>query len=69
MQRATDLVEIRHRSDVHQVDDGKVLHLLGDRVQRLVHRHALGIPVMSEPDDDDTILFGFDGLVDVPAGR
>jgi hypothetical protein len=29
--------------------------------------HALGIPVTTEADDNESLLFGHDGLVDVPA--
>lgn len=61
------LVEIRDRGDVDEVDDGKVLDLFGDRVEGLVHGHALRVPVVAKADDDDAVLFGLDGLVDVPA--
>jgi len=63
----TRLVEVWHLCDVAEVNDGKVLNLFGDRVQRLVHHHALRVPVVPETNDDDAILFGFDRLVDVPA--
>ena len=61
------LVEVRNLGDVDEVDDGKVLNLLRDAVQSLVHDHALRVPVMSEADNDDTVFLGFDGFVDVPA--
>ena len=63
----TRLVEVRYLRDVAEVNDGVVLNLFGDRVQRLVHHHALRVPVVPETDDDDAVLFGFDRLVDVPA--
>ena len=63
----TRLVEVWYLCDVAEVDDGVVLNLFGDRVQRLVHHHALRVPVVPETNDDDAILFGFDRLVDVPA--
>jgi len=63
----THLVEIRYLCDVAQVNDGKVLHLLGDRVERLVHYHALRVPVMPETNNNYAILFRFDRLIDVPA--
>lgn len=65
--RRAYFVEIGDLGDIAQVDNGKVLHLLRNGVQRLVHFHTLWIPVVSESDDDDAILFGFDGFVDVPA--
>ena len=63
----THLVEIRYLCDVAQVNDGKVLYLFRDGVERLVHHHALRVPVVPEADDNDAILFRFDRLVDVPA--
>lgn len=63
----TDLVEVWHGGDIDEVDDGKVLHLFCGRVEGLVHGHALCVPVMSEANDDDAVLFRFDGLVDMPA--
>jgi hypothetical protein len=38
-------------------------------VQRFVHYHALGVPVVTKADCHYPIFFGFDGLVDVPARR
>lgn len=67
--QCTHLVEIWHLGDVDEIDYGKVLDLLSDTVQRLVHRHALAIPVMSEAQYDDTVFLGFDGLIDMPARR
>ena len=63
----SDLVKVWDGGDVDEVDDGKVLDLFRDRVEGLVHGHALGVPVVAEADDDDAVLFGLDGLVDVPA--
>ena len=65
----THLVEVRHLGDVAEVDDGKVLNALGNGIQRFVHRHTLTIPVMAKADNHDAILFGFDGLIDVPSRR
>jgi hypothetical protein len=67
LKKTTHLVEIRYFRDVAQVNDGKVLYLFGDGVERLVHDHALRVPVVPEADDDYAVLFGFDRLVDVPA--
>lgn len=60
------LVEIGNSGDVDQVDDRKVLHTFGDRIQRFVHRHTLGVPVVSEANHNDAVVFRLDGLVDVP---
>lgn len=64
----TNLIEVRNLCDIAQVDDSKVLHLLRHAVEGLVHSHALRIPVVAKPNDDDPILLGFDSFVDVPAG-
>lgn len=61
------LVEVRNVSDIYEVDDCKVLHFLCNRVERLVHRHALLVPIVTKADYDDAILFRFDGFIDVPA--
>ena len=63
----THLVEIRHLRDVHEVDHSKVLDLVRDAVQSLVHGHALAVPVVPEAYDDDAVFLGLDRLVDVPA--
>jgi hypothetical protein len=49
-------VEVRNLTDVYQEDDRKVLHLVGHAGQNLVHLHALRIPVMTESDDNHTLL-------------
>ena len=66
--KLADLIEVRNLGDIAQVDHGEVLHFLCHTIESLVHGHALGIPVVAEPNDDDPVLLGFDGLVDVPAG-
>ena len=63
----THLVEVRYLCDIAQVNDGKVLYLLCNRIERLVHHHALRVPVMPEANNNDAILFRFDRLVDVPS--
>ena len=65
--RVTHLIEVRNLGDIAQIDHSKVLHLLCHTIKSLVHSHALGIPVVAEPNHDDPILLGFDSLVDVPA--
>ena len=37
-------------------------------VKDFILSHALGVPVATEADDNETFLFRHDGLVDVPAG-
>lgn len=54
---ARDLVEIWDGGDIDQVDDGKVLDFFSNRVEGLVHGHALSVPVMTEAKDDDAVLF------------
>jgi hypothetical protein len=63
----THLVEVRDLSDIYEVDDRKVLHLLCDRVESLIHRHTLMVPVVAKANHNDTVLFRFDGFVDMPA--
>ena len=41
------LVEVRDLRDVDQVDHSKVLNLLLDRIERLVHLHARRVPIVS----------------------
>ena len=65
--RKTRLVEVWYLCDVAEVNDSKVLDLFCDRVQRLVHDHALRVPVVPKANDNNAILFGFDRLIDVPA--
>lgn len=36
-------------------------------VENFVLTHAVGIPVTSEADHDEALLFGHDGLIDMPA--
>ena len=50
------LVKIRNFTDIHQIDDTEVLHLLRHREEGLVHHHTGGVPVMTESDEDHTVL-------------
>lgn len=61
------LVEVRNICDVNEIDNREVLHLLRNRVECLVHGHALAVPVMTEANNNDAIFLGFDGLINVPA--
>lgn len=49
-----------------EVDDGKVLQLALHSIQRLIHDHALRVPIVAEPNADHSVFLYFDGLVDVP---
>lgn len=60
-------VEVGHTINVADVDDGKVLDLLGDLVEDLVLAHAVWVVVAAEADHDKALVFGEDCLVDVPA--
>ena len=61
------LVEVWHGRDVDEVDGAKVLDLLRDGEEGLVHLHAGRVPVVAEADEDDLVLLGEDGLVHLPA--
>ena len=63
----THLIEVRDLGDIAQVNHSKVLHLLRNTIESLVHSHALGIPVVTEPNDNDPVFFGFNCLVNMPA--
>ena len=54
---------------VHQVNGTEVLAFLRDAVESLVHLHTGGVPVVPEPDENNPVLLGEDGLVDLPAIR
>lgn len=62
------LVEVGHLVDVAEVDDGKVLDLVGNAVEYLVLAHAVRVPVTPEADHDESVILRHDGLVHVPAG-
>lgn len=65
--RATHLVEVRNLRNIDQVDDSEILDLVRDGVERLVHDHALRVPVVAEAEDDDSVFLRFDRFVDMPA--
>jgi hypothetical protein len=65
----THLVEIRHFCYVDEINDGKVLDFLSNAIERLIHSHALTVPVVSKVYNNDVIFFRFDGLVNMPARR
>jgi hypothetical protein len=62
------LVKVGDFIDVDQVENGKVFAFIGDAVKDFVLFHAFFIPVAAETDDYYAVVFGHDGLVDVPAG-
>jgi hypothetical protein len=60
-------VEVWNLVNVNKVEDSKVLDLVGDAVEDFILFHALLVPVTAEADDDEAVVFGHDGLVNVPA--
>ncbi len=62
------LSEVLDLVDIAEVDDGEVLDSISDTVEDFVLSHAIGVPVAAEADNDEALIFGHDGLVDVPAG-
>jgi hypothetical protein len=57
MKQNSYLVEVGHLCDMDKVDKSNVLDLLSDRIEGLVHRHALAVPVMAESNKGDAIFF------------
>jgi hypothetical protein len=78
------LLEIGNLIKITDVDNGEVLHTVGDACGRLVEAkkgkrrrltiqdfvlsHAIRIPITTEADDDQSLVLGHNRLVDVPAG-
>lgn len=60
-------VKVGHLVEVDEVDDGKVPDPVGNLVERLVLAGAGLVVQPAEAEDDDPLLLGEDGLVDVPA--
>lgn len=60
------LLKVRDLVEVADVDDGEVLHAIGDAIEDFILSHAFGIPVTTKANDNEAFLFGHDGLVDVP---
>ena len=67
--KLTDFIEVRNLGDIAQIDHSKVLYFLRHAIESFIHGHALGIPVVAKPNDDDPVLLRFDSLIDVPARR
>src|SRR5882762_5457002 len=67
--KCTYFVEIRYLCNIDEIYHSKVLDFLGNAVERLIHRHALAIPIVTKAQDNNTVFFRFDGLVDVPTRR
>lgn len=61
------LVEVGHLIQIADIDDSEVLDTVGDAVEDFVLAHTVLVPVATEANDDQTVFFGHDGLVDVPA--
>lgn len=62
------LLEIGHLVQIAEVNYGKVLDTVGNLVEYFVLTHAVWIPIATEADDDQSVLLGHNGLVDVPCG-
>ena len=62
------LLEIRHLIQITHIQHSEIFHSVGDAVEHFVLAHAVGVPVAAEADYDQSLFFGHDGLVDVPAG-
>ena len=60
-------IEVRHVWYVHQVDNGKVFHLLRTLVKGFVHHHAGWVPVVTESYNHGTILLREYGLIHLPS--
>ncbi len=78
------LLEIGDLVEITDVDDGKILHTVGDACDNLAEEpkkgrgrrltiedfvlsHAIRIPITTEADDDQSLVFRHNSLVDVPA--
>lgn len=60
-------LEVWHFVEIAEINRREVLHSVGDFVQDFVLRHAVGVAVAAEADHDESVFFGENGLVDVPA--
>ncbi len=63
--KSADLVKIWNLTDVIQIDDTEVFHLLRKREKGFIHLHAGRVPVMAKSNKDNTVLFRQDGLVNL----
>lgn len=63
----THLIKVRDKINIYKIDDREILDFLRDRPERLVHFHTCPITVGAEAEADYTVVFGENGLVDVPA--
>ena len=63
------LLEVGYLVQIADVEDGEILHAVGDPVEDFILPHTVCIPVAAEADHDETLFFAHDGLVDVPAGH
>lgn len=61
-------VEIWDAVDVANIYDSEVLDALSNFVEDLVLAHAIWIVVATKADHDEALVFGEDGLIDMPAG-
>ena len=61
------LVEVGHFGNVHKVDGAEIFDFFGAPEQGLVHLHAVGVPVVAKPKQDNLVFLAENGLVDLPA--
>ena len=62
------LLEVFYFVDVANIDDGEVLHNIGDLVEHLILTHAVGLGLTTEANDHQSLVLRQDCLVDVPGG-
>jgi hypothetical protein len=60
------LFEVRYLVEVADIDDSKVLDAVGNFVEHFVLFHAVWIPVSTKADDNQALVLGEDGLINVP---
>jgi hypothetical protein len=60
-------VEIGHLGNVDEINHSHIGDLLRHRVKRLVLFHAFGIPVVAKANNNDTIFFSDNSLIDSPS--
>ena len=61
------LIKILDLVNVHHVNNGKVLHLLGNLSKNLILDHAGWVGITPEPNHHHPVFLRYDGLVHLPA--
>ena len=57
--------EIGKFINVHYINDGEILDLVGNAKTHVLD-HTCLVAITPEADDNDTLVFGLDSLVDLP---